>query len=75
MAKYKFYVGADFAAGAHFEEIVELPDDLAEKELQKGFEELGFWPTGRLLQTSEGITCLNKNRGRKEKPIVRSSKC
>lgn len=45
MAKYKFYVGADFAAGAHFEEIVELPDDLTEKELQKEFEE---WVFGQL---------------------------
>lgn len=45
MAKYRFYVGADFAAGAHFEEIVELPDDLTEKELQKEFEE---WVFGQL---------------------------
>ena len=39
LAKYRFHVGTNFAAGIQFEEIVELPEDITEDERQEEFEE------------------------------------
>ena len=42
MKKHKFYVAVSFASGVSFDEIVELPSDFTEEEIEEEFKEWVF---------------------------------